>query len=113
MALAAGLRDIGVVDGGITVHVTFDVMHPVAIVAGGCHNQTHFDQRLPMDAVDIFLGRVWMQDFVFLGQAWIAVTLGAGEGQVHFENRRRWIIDGKNVMRAVAIPAFGRAGRAE
>ncbi len=113
MTLAAGLGDIGMADGGITIHVSFDVMHAVAVVAGGCHDQTHFDQCLPVDAVDIFLGRVGMLDFVFLGQAGIAVAFGAGEGQVHFEHRRRRIIDRKNVMRAVAIPAFGRAGRAE
>ncbi len=66
-----------------------------------------------MDAVAIFLGRIGMFDFVFLGQAGITVAFAAGEGQVHFEHRRRRIIDRKNVMRAVAIPAFGRARRAE
>ena len=51
MAFAAGLGDVGVVDGGIAVHGAFDVMHAMAIVAGGRHDQTHFDQRLAVDAV--------------------------------------------------------------
>ena len=59
MTFAAGLGDIGVVDGGIAIHVALDVMHPVAIVAGRRHDQTHFDQCLPMDAVHIFAWPRW------------------------------------------------------
>ena len=113
MTFAAGLGDIGMADGGITIDISFDVMHAMAVVAGGCHDQTHFDQCLPVDAVAVFLGRVGMFDLVFPREAAIAVAFGAGEGQVHLEHRRRRITYGKNVMRAVAIPAFGCARRAE
>ena len=113
MTFAAGLGDIGVVDGRITIHVALDVMHAVAIVARGRHNQAHLDQRLPVDAVHVLRGRLGILHFVFLRQPWIAVAFGAGVRQVHFENRRSRIIDRQNVMRAVAIPAIGRAGGAE
>ena len=113
MAFAAGPGDVGVVDGRIAVHGAFDVMHAVAIVARRRDNQTHFEQRLPVNAVHVLRRRFGMIDLVFLRQARIAVALGAGERQVHLEHRRCRVLDRQNAMRAVAIPAIRRAGRAE
>ncbi len=54
VAFAAGLGDVGVVDRRIAVHVAFDVMHAVAIVARRRHNQSHFQQGVSVDAVHVF-----------------------------------------------------------
>jgi hypothetical protein len=101
------------VDGGIAVHGALDVMDAVAIVAGRRDDQAHLEERAAMDAFHVLRGGVGMGDFIFFGKVGIVMTPGAGLGQVQFEHRRRGVADGEDVVRAVAIPAVGRAGGAE
>ena len=54
-----------------------------------------------------------MGDFIFPRKIGIAVALGAGLREVELENRRGFIGDGQDVMRAVTVPAISSAGRAE
>ncbi|MFO1514608.1 MAG: hypothetical protein U1F83_17140 [Verrucomicrobiota bacterium] len=51
VALAAGLGDVGVIDGRITIHAALDVVDAVAVVAGGRNDETHLEQRAAVDAV--------------------------------------------------------------
>ena len=112
MAFAAGLGDVGVVDGRIAVHGALDVMDAVTVVARGRDNQPHLQQRLPVDAVQILRRGLRVLDLIFLHQPRIAVTFGAGLGQVELEDRRRRIRHRQNAVRTVAVPAIGRARRA-
>ena len=113
MALAAGRGDVGMINRRIAVHGAFDVVNAVAIVARRRDNQTHFQQRLPVNAVHVLQRRIGMRDLIFFRQSGIAVTFGAGERQIHFENRRGRIRHSQNSVRAVAIPTLCRAGRAK
>ena len=87
MAFAAGLSDVGMVDGRIAVDGTFDVMDAVAIVAGRRHDQAHLEQGAAVDAVEVLGRGLGMFDAVFPGQVGIVMTFGAGLRQVHLEDR--------------------------
>ena len=106
VAFAAGLGDVGVVDGRIAVHGAFDVVHAVAIVAGRRDDQAHLQQRPAVDAVHVLRRGLGIFHLVFLRQVGVAVTFGAGLRQVQFEDRRRRVFDRQHVVRAVAVPAL-------
>ena len=113
VAFAAGLGDIGVVDRRFAVHGPFDVVDAVAVIAGGGDDEAHLEQGAPVDAVHVLRRRLGILHLVFLRQPGVAVAFGAGPGQVQFEDRRRGILGGEHVVRAVAIPATGGAGSAQ
>ena len=113
MTFAAGFGDVGVVDGRIAVHGAFDAMRAVAIVAGRRHDESHLHQRPAVDAVEVLRRRLRMFHLIFLRQLGVVMTFGAGLRQIEFENRRGRIFHGQDVVRAVAVPAIGRAGSAE
>jgi len=113
VTLAAGLGDVRVVDGGVAIHGTLDVVDTVAIIAGRRHNEAHFQQRAPVNAVVVMSGGLGILHLVFLGEPGVAVTLGAGLGQIEFEHGRFGLFHRTDIVAAVAIPAIRRPGRAQ
>lgn len=65
-----------------------------------------------MDAFRILRRRLGMLHLVFFGEARVVMTFGAGLRQIQFEYRRGRVFRGSDLVRAVAIPTIGRAGRA-
>src|ERR1035437_257480 len=112
VAFAAGAGDIGVVDRRFAVHGPFDVVDTMTVIAGGSDDEAHLEQGAPVDAVHILRRRLRILHLVFLRQPGVAVALGASPGQVQFEDRRRGVFGREHVVRAMAIPATGRAGSA-
>jgi len=82
MAFAAGFCDIRVVDGRIAIHAAFDFVGAVTIIAGRRDDQAHFQQGAAMDAIHVLRGGLGKFDLIFLGEFLVAMTLGAGLGQV-------------------------------
>ena len=108
VAFAAGLGDVGVVDGRTAIDAALDVVDAVAIVAGGRDDQPHLQQRPPMNALGVLRRRFRVLHPVFTGQAGIAVALGAGLRQVQLEHRRRRVLHRQDVVMPVAILAVRR-----
>ena len=109
VAFPAGLRDIRVVDGRVAIHGAFDVVRAVAIVAGRRDDQPHFEQRLTVDAVQVLRRGLRMLHLVFARQVGVVVAPRASLREIQFEQRRRRVLDGQDVVRTVAVPAIGRA----
>src|SRR5579859_2345267 len=63
-----------------------------------------------MDAVHVLGGGFRVLDLIFLGQARVAMTTGAGIGQVQLEYGRIDVFDLQDIVGAVAIGATGGAG---
>ena len=103
VALAAGLGDVGLVDRRAAVHAALDVVHAVAVVAGGRHDQAHLEHAAAVDAVEVLCGDVREAHPVFVGDALVVMALGAGAGQVQLEHRRVAVLGRQHVVRAVAI----------
>src|SRR5262245_40399581 len=80
MAFTTSLGDVSSVNRRITVHRSFDIVHSVAIVAGGRHNQTHLHQSPPVNALLVLIGSLGIPHPVFAGYSFVAVTVGAGLG---------------------------------
>ena len=58
VAFAAGLGDVGMVDGRLAVHAALDVVDAVAVVAGGGDDQAHLEQGAAVDAVHVLRRRL-------------------------------------------------------
>src|SRR4029079_3856100 len=56
MAFATGLGHVGGVNWRVPIDRAFDVMRPMAIVAGGRDNEAHVEQRPAVDAVHVLAG---------------------------------------------------------
>ena len=66
-----------------------------------------------MNAIHVLGGRLRILYLVLLRQPRIAVAVGASLGKVQLEDRRIGILYRQYVVRAMAIPATGRAGGAQ
>src|SRR5580765_8067225 len=66
-----------------------------------------------MDAVHILRRGLRVLHLVLLRQALVAVAIGAGAGQVQFENWRIDVFRRLDVVRSMAIPTTGGAGSAQ
>jgi hypothetical protein len=86
VAFAAGLGDVQRIDGGVAVNGALDVMHAVAVVAGGGDDQAHLDQGTAVDAVEVLRGHVGILHLVFLGEGGVGVAGGASAWQVQLED---------------------------
>jgi hypothetical protein len=75
-------------NGRIPIHAALDIVHPVAIVAGGRHNQSHLQQTTAMNAFQVLGGRLGMAHAVFGRQSGVGMTTRAGLREVEFEDRR-------------------------
>ena len=112
VALAAGLGHVRVVDGRVAVNVALDLMRAVTVVAGRRHDEAHLQQRLAVDAVHVLIRGLGKLDLIFLGEVGVAVALGAGGGQIHFEHGGIRVLHRHDLVVAVAIPTLRRAGSA-
>src|ERR1043166_8615976 len=113
VALATSLSHVGSMNRGIPVHRAFDVVDTMAIIARRSHDEPHLQQRPPMNAVHVLGGGLRMLHLVFAGQTGIAMTGSTSLGQVQFKDRRIGVLDGQNVVVAVAIHATCGARGAE
>ena len=109
VTLSAGPRDVGVVRARTFVDVALDVMHPVAVVAGRRHNQTHLQKRPAVDAVPILDGGVSVSDAVFVGQTRIVMARRARVRQIQFKHWRVDLLDRHDVVVPMATDAGRRA----
>lgn len=110
VALAAGLADVGVVDGGAFVVAGDDIVDSVAVVAGGGDDEAHFQEAASVDAIEVLFGGVGGFDAVFVREVMVAVTFGTGVGEVEFKDGGIGVLDGDDVVGAVAIGASGGGG---
>ena len=86
VTFAARLGDVRVVDGRFPVHAAFDVVDAVTVIAGGGDDQAHLEQRPPVNAVQVLRRGRRILHLIFLGEAGVAVALGAGlreRGSIH------------------------------
>ena len=113
VALAAGLGHVGVVDGGAAVDAALDVVHPVAVVAAGGHDEALLEQRHAVDALLVLGAHGGVHHLVLVRQVLVGVALGAGLGQVHLVDGRGVRLDGHHVVVAVAAHAGGRTRGAQ
>ena len=109
MALPAGLGHVDMVNGRIPVHIAFDRMRTMAVVARRRHDQPHLQQRPPVDAVHVLRGRLRKFNLVFLGKIRVAVAFRARGRQVQLVHRALGILHRQNFVRTVAVPALRRA----
>ena len=107
VALAAGLRHVGMVDGRAAVHAALDVVDAVAVVAAGGHDEALLEQRLAMDALGVLSAHRGVLHLVFVGDALVGVALPAGDREVHLVDRRIGQRDPADVVVPVAIDAVG------
>ena len=108
MTLTAGARDVLVVNRRCLVDLPDDIMHPMTIIAGWRHNQAHFQQGTPMDALHVLSGSLGILHPIFIGNTRVAVTLRAGLWQIKFENRGIRLLDRTDLMRSMTTPTGGR-----
>jgi hypothetical protein len=87
VTFAACLGDGRLIDWRTTVDRSFNVMHAVAVIAGRGNDQAQLQQSPAMNAVLVLRADLGILHRVFLGQAGIAVTVGAGLRQVQLKDR--------------------------
>ena len=88
VALAAGLRHVGMVDGRAAVHAALDVMDAVAIAAAGRHDEALLEQCLSVDALHVLRAHGWILHLVFIGDVLIGVASPARDREVHLVDWR-------------------------
>ena len=82
VTLAAGLGDVGVVDGRVAIHATLDIMDAVAVVARRRNDKPHLQQRAAVDAVFVLRRGLRELHLVFLREPGVGVAGGACIRQV-------------------------------
>ena len=110
VALAAGIRDIGVAGVRVPVDAAPDVVHPVATRAGRRDDQPHLHQRATVNAVEEMRGGGGLPHPVVPRQLGVVMAFAAGLGQVELEHGRVGLHDRHDVVRAVTARARSSVG---
>lgn len=110
MTFSTGIGDMGMIDRGVTINATEDIVNAMAIVAGGGDNKSEFEQGTAMDTFHVLAGGLREFHFVFRRQVGVAMAPGAGRWKVEFEDRGVALFNGDDIMAAMATGAGGRTG---
>jgi len=88
-----------------------DEVVAMAVVAGGCNDETAFEQTFAMDTLRIVGQNVVFGNVVDAGnRCTLSMTFAAKHGNVHFISTGLDIAGGKDVVIAVAFTAAGSIG---